>query len=462
MPSERGKKPVVHTKKHLARLERERRQTRLILFTFIGVLVITVGLLVYGYLDQTYFQLQQPVAKVGNVGISTRDFQTRVRLQRNSLINTYYQYAQFGQMFGMDISSQLQQIQSQLDDSQTLGLNVLNQMIDEELIRQESAKRGITVSDAQVEDAIRGAYSYYPNGSPTPTITPTEVVEPTLANDVLKYVTATPTGTPTPAATETPGNTSTPTLPPAEATSTGTLLPSPTATVTETATPTPSITPTETAGPTSTPTPTSTPYTLQGFQDQYKNGLEQFAKSGMNEAQYRAIYKTTLLRDQLYAQVTADVAHDEQQAWVRAILVSDEAAAKQAIDRINGGEDFGKVAAEVSQDVTTAQQGGDMGWISKGQKEPALEQAAFSLTIGQISQPIQTESGTYVIQVIARRDHILTADEYKSATDQAFQSFLTQLRDTYGVKIYDYWQQRVPSEPSLSSLATEAALTQNP
>lgn len=67
-----------------------------------------------------------------------------------------------------------------------------------------------------------------------------------------------------------------------------------------------------------------------------------------------------------------------------------------------------------------------------------------------------------MIQVIARRDHILTADEYKSATDQAFQSFLTQLRDTYGVKIYDYWQQRVPSEPSLSSLATEAALTQNP
>lgn len=462
MPSERGKKPVVHTKKHLARLERERRQTRLILFTFIGILVITVGLLVYGYLDQTYFQFQQPVAKVGNVEISTRDFQTRVRLQRNSLINTYYQYAQFGQMFGMDISSQLQQIQSQLDNSQSLGLSILNQMIDEELIRQEAAKRGITVSDAQVEDAIRAAYSYFPNGSPTPTVTPTQVTEPTLSNDILKYVTATPTETPTPAATETPSNTATSTMPPPAATLTGTLLPSPTATATETSTPTPSITPTETAALTSTPSPTSTPYTLQGFQDQYAKGLDQFKTLGLTEAQYRAIYKTTLLRDQLYAQVTADVAHDEQQAWVRAILAADEVGAQKAIDRINGGEDFGKVAAELSQDVTTAQQGGDMGWISKGQKELPLEQAAFSLEIGALSQPIETSSGYYVIQVIARRDHIRTADEYKSATDQAFQTFLTNLRETYGVKIYDYWQERVPTEPSLSSSATQAAQTQNP
>ena len=72
MADNRGEKPVVHTKKHIARLERERRQTRLILFSFIGILVIAVGLLLYGYLDISYFQLQKPVAKVGDVTITSR------------------------------------------------------------------------------------------------------------------------------------------------------------------------------------------------------------------------------------------------------------------------------------------------------------------------------------------------------------------------------------------------------
>ncbi len=79
MANPRENKPVLHTKKHIARLERERLQTRLILFSFIGVLVIVVGLVVYGYLDVKYFQALQPVAKVGNVSIPIGEWQARVR-----------------------------------------------------------------------------------------------------------------------------------------------------------------------------------------------------------------------------------------------------------------------------------------------------------------------------------------------------------------------------------------------
>ena len=60
MANEQGKKPVVHTKKHIARLERERRQSRLILYIFIGILATVIGLLVYGYSDLNYFQLRRP------------------------------------------------------------------------------------------------------------------------------------------------------------------------------------------------------------------------------------------------------------------------------------------------------------------------------------------------------------------------------------------------------------------
>ena len=76
MPSEPGNKPVLH-KKHVARLQREQQQARIILYTFVGALTLIVGLLVYGWLDTKYFQLQKPVAKVGQVEILVRDFEAR-------------------------------------------------------------------------------------------------------------------------------------------------------------------------------------------------------------------------------------------------------------------------------------------------------------------------------------------------------------------------------------------------
>lgn len=168
MADDRGQKPVVHTKKHVARLERERRQVKFIKYAFFGLLIFTVGMLLYGYLDANFFQLQKPVAKVGETEISRKDFQIRVRIERAGMINNYMQYSQFAQMFGMDMSAQLDQIQAQLDDPQTLGNGVIDSMINEELIRQEAAKRGITVTDAELDAAVQDAYQFYPAGSPPP------------------------------------------------------------------------------------------------------------------------------------------------------------------------------------------------------------------------------------------------------------------------------------------------------
>src|SRR5512142_1659985 len=144
MSNPRESKPVLHTRKHMARLEREQRQTRWILIAFIVIIVSAVGLVGYAYLDANYLQFHRPVARVGNVDLTVAEWQARVRLQRKNLINQVQQYALYAQYFGMDLSSQEQQIMSQLNDSATLGQSVLNTMIDEEVIRQETAKRGIT------------------------------------------------------------------------------------------------------------------------------------------------------------------------------------------------------------------------------------------------------------------------------------------------------------------------------
>jgi parvulin-like peptidyl-prolyl isomerase len=440
MADKRGARPVVHTKKHLARLERERRQTRLILFSFIGILVAAALLLAYGYLDINYFQLQKPVAKVGAVEITSQQFQTRAKIQREGLLSTYQQYSLY-QQYGIDVSTQLQQIQSQLDDTQSLGQNVLNSMIDEELIRQESAKRGITVSDKELEDSIRGAEGYYPDGTPTPTLTPTEVTMPTSAADVLKYVTATSEFTATPEITATTDAAATST-PPATATAT--------------------IAPTPTLSGSPTPEPTATPYTLEGFQKQYSDKLTHFSKYGLSEAQYRELFRTDLLRKKLYEEVTADVPHTEEQVWARHILVADEATALVLIDQLKKGADFGELAATASTDTASGAKGGDLGWFGKGAMVAPFEEAAFSLKVGEISQPVKSDFGYHIIQVIARENRPLDAAGYKSATDRVFSDYLAALRETYKVETFDLWKQVVPTVPSFDSMATEAAQTQQP
>ncbi len=125
-------KKKVLTKKHLARLERERRQRRYILIASITVVVLVVGFIGYGILDRLVLQPLQPVATVNGVKITTKDWQARVRYSRQSIIQQYIQTAQLAQAFGSDpstaqyFSSSLQQIASQLNDPTTVGNQVLN------------------------------------------------------------------------------------------------------------------------------------------------------------------------------------------------------------------------------------------------------------------------------------------------------------------------------------------------
>jgi parvulin-like peptidyl-prolyl isomerase len=432
MANPRENKPVIHTKKHIARLERERFQTRLILFSFIGILVIIVGLVVYGYLDIKYFQALRPVAKVSNVSIPVGEWQARVRMERSRLISQLQLYQQYSQYFGMDLSSQEQQISAQLNDPTTLGQTVLDQMIDEELIRQEAAKRGITASKEEVDQAIQAAYQFYPNGTPTPTITPTPVELPTLSPETLALVTITPT--PTALLTETPAPTLTSN--PLES-STATATPGPTATL----------------GPTSTPFPTPTPYTQQGFEAAYKNGVTQMTSLGLTEAQVRQLYEANVLRQKLFDVITADVPHTQDQVWARHILVADEAAANAVRQRLLNGEDFAKVAAEVSTDTGTKDKGGDLGWFGKGAMVAEFEAAAFSQKVGEIGPPVKSQYGYHIIQVLAHEQRPLDATAYDQAKQTAFNDFLTKARDEYKVVTYNNWQNIVPTDPVAPALA---------
>lgn len=451
MSNESGNKPVAH-KKHIARQQREQQQTRLILYVFVSILGAVILLLGYGWLDVAYFQANKPVAKVGDVEILVRDFEPRVRLQRDNLISQFYTFQQYAQ-FGMDVNAQLQEIQGQLDNPALVGQTVLNRMIDEELIRQEAAKRGITASEEEIQEAIQGAFAYYPNGTPSPTITPTQLVAPELPAEALKII------TPTSQASATPEATFTSTVAVEAVVGDGTSTVEPTASPTLTATVAPIAT--ATTGPTSTPSPTATPYTEEGFNNVLSEVDTNLAKFGFNEAYYRSFFEVEILERKLREQITADVALTETQVWARHILVADEQTAKDIIARVQAGEDFAELAKEFSSDGSAAQ-GGDLGWFGKGRMVPEFETAAFALeNSGDITTtPVQSQFGFHIIQLVAKQDRPLDASAVKTAKDTAFQEWLTTAREEYGVETFDVWQSRVPTEPNFVSVATEQAIAQ--
>jgi peptidyl-prolyl cis-trans isomerase SurA len=85
-----------------------------------------------------------------------------------------------------------------------------------------------------------------------------------------------------------------------------------------------------------------------------------------------------------------------------------KARAVEARRRIVGGEKFAKVAADVSEDPTSARSGGDLGFFTRGQMAPDFDKAAFGLAIGRLSEPLRTEYGWHLLEVL-ERDTVKTA-----------------------------------------------------
>lgn len=75
------------------------------------------------------------------------------------------------------------------------------------------------------------------------------------------------------------------------------------------------------------------------------------------------------------------------------------------ITRARAGEDFGKLAREISEDPGSKDKGGDLGWVSPGMMVPQFEQALFALKKGEISpEPVRTPFGFHAIKVTGVRE----------------------------------------------------------
>ncbi len=401
------------TRKQQIRRAREKRQERILFLTLGGVglvvlIILGLGLLSanYGGLDVFWaIQTNQPIARVNGQPISIREYQTYLRYRALSL-NTQLQQTQLSlQQIGNDPtlaflrSAYEQQMQQLAFELITLPNEILETMIEDELVRQEAARRNITVSADEIEEEIEKYVGYY-RPTPTPTVGPS----PTPTR------TRTPTLTPSPTPTHTP-------------------MPSPTETLVPT---TPTAAPT--LGPTETPMPTPTLMTYQVYVEERKKLFQEISRNTQtSEHDIRRMIEVGLLRRKLQNVLAEQVPTTAEHVNARHILVKTYEDALQVQERLNRGEDWVKLAQELSEDSSTKEQGGDLGWFPRGVMVKEFEQVAFALQPNQTSAPITTSFGVHIIQVLAR-DPQRELDETARARAQS-----TALTD---------WLQKATVDPS--------------
>ena len=133
----------------------------------------------------------------------------------------------------------------------------------------------------------------------------------------------------------------------------------------------------------------------------------------------------------------------EQEAHVAQIVLRDREKAERVLKRLKAGEDFGKVAGEVSIGLE-ATRGGDLGWVSRGIMPEAIDSVIFSLPSGAISQVIKSPYGYHIFRIVEKQEggrqfseltERIMGDIRKQKEEQAYVLWLSGLRSQAAIKI---------------------------
>jgi peptidyl-prolyl cis-trans isomerase SurA len=128
-------------------------------------------------------------------------------------------------------------------------------------------------------------------------------------------------------------------------------------------------------------------------------------------------------------------------------IMTDDQARELVIqlkDRAIAGEDFSELAREYSEDIGSAQEGGELGWTSPGQMVPEFDAAMKKTAIDEISDPVRTQFGWHILQVEGRRENDMTNEATRAKAmdylhnrkyQEELDAWLRQIRDEAFVDI---------------------------
>jgi peptidyl-prolyl cis-trans isomerase C len=121
----------------------------------------------------------------------------------------------------------------------------------------------------------------------------------------------------------------------------------------------------------------------------------------------------------------------EPEVHARHILLPTEDEAKAALKRVQDGEDFAKVATELSKDPGS--QGGDLGFFTKDKMVPEFAEVAFKLDAGKISDPVKSQFGWHIIKVEEKR--LKPFPPYDAVKDQISQYVARKSQSDFILKL---------------------------
>jgi parvulin-like peptidyl-prolyl isomerase len=392
----RKPKPAGLTRKQRSRLEQEKRLEKFILWGATIVVVAIVGILGYGLVFEKIVKAREPVAVVGNTPITTAEFQARVRFlrmqmqrqlwglqQRQAAVDPMDSNNEFLLQY---LQEEIRNVQTELEpeNATTIGDQALNQLLQEELVRQEAERRGIVVTPGEVQQQIELSFGYDSNPA-TP--------EPTASSPL---------------------------------------------------TPTDALTPTEDL------LPTPTPMTEESFQQLYADFLNESLKPlGISEKQYRSWLEASLLTQKLQEQMAVEIPTTADQVKLNVYSVGSEGQASELVARLDAGEDFQILASELNEDEDWASYATELGWLPRELLEDDLgtdlADQAFSLEVGESSQPVADPQGGYnILEVTGHEEREIAVWVYQQLVEKEFQAWLDAQQFLVERRTY---QDRVPMEP---------------
>jgi parvulin-like peptidyl-prolyl isomerase len=474
-------KKVRDEKVYRSRAERERYYQRLaIISAIVGIvvmIVVVIGAVAYQYIVQP----RQAITTVNGTEIETRAFAERVRAERWFFTNEFLNAVQLSggndQIF-QALLGQLPPIpapytnnpEAFLKDDRAFGRYVLQNMELQVALEQEAEKLGVEVDEGEIQAQVDTYFQRYTGVNLTPTAEPS--ITPVQTETPTPFITATPTNTPT----ETPIPSATP-LPTSTGCAEGEECP--------TVTPLPSATPTNTptATPEQSPTPmaTSTPIsqndleaTLDSFSDDFYGNANEAAD--VDREAVRDIFYLRALRVALREEVTQDIATEAIWADVRHILVqavedtstagsapfSDAVCesdpwveAKTESDQLYAalvaGEPFGGIARAASDDPSGAD-GGELGWTDTGGYVEPFREAVNNADIGAYLEPVCSQFGWHIIQVIDREVRGIPEVQLTSRRQEEYQAWEQDVVLNADVQRREDWPDRIPQEPTYDEL----------
>lgn len=467
------------------RLRARDRERNLRLMSIVGGIVgVALLLIIYGVVSEMIIKPNSVLAQVEGEAIITREFWKEARLRKSELESQRTRLQLFSQQFGNSslFASQIASINATLASPLTLGTQVLNDMIEGTVLRIKAPEVGVAVSDEEVAETLREEVARGQGALTVPQATGTAeaAIEATATAEFF-----TPTPVPTATPTVEDGAESGPTATAAaESPETAEEAPTPepppvlTDALYQEGLRTLEQNLRDTAGMSvaeyrevirarllrakmsetisndlvsTTEEQVRVRHILIAVDPEPEPATEtEESSDGSDEAPAEATPtpepESEEESGQAAAAPSAETSAEEAAAddgedgepaseWWNPDTNEDGrvddaealAFAQSLRQRILDGEDFADLALRYSEDPGSGVEGGDLGWAGRGRYVPEFDEVAFSLEVGEISEPVKTTFGYHIIEVLERddereKDEASLQQEYA----EAFQTWLQE------------------------------------